>query len=155
MSSNLIKIIVAAIIGISLGLVYGWVIEPVEFTNLTPSLLREDYRADYVLMVAEAYHGEINANVAARRLAVLSSEAPVVIVTSTIEYAQINGFTQNEINSLQELLKLGINPYPAAKYNRPFFPIPVHGYIRDLVILMLNQNKTVGLYRAGKLNNYF
>jgi len=104
MSSNLIKIIVAAIIGITLGLVYGWVISPVEFTNLTPSLLRQDYRADYVLMVAEAYHGEVNADVAARRLAVLSSEAPADIVTKTLDYAHLNGFTQDEESLLQDLL---------------------------------------------------
>jgi hypothetical protein len=104
MSSNLIKIIIAAVIGIALGIVYGWVIDPVEFTNLTPSLLREDYRADYVLMVAEAYHGEINADVAARRLAVVSSEAPAVIVTNTLDYAHLNGFTPSEISLLQELL---------------------------------------------------
>jgi hypothetical protein len=104
MSSNLIKIITAAVFGIALGVVYGWVIDPVEFTNLTPSLLREDYRADYVLMVAEAYHGEINADTAARRLAVLSSEAPAVIVTNTLDYAHLNGFTPAEISLLQELL---------------------------------------------------
>jgi hypothetical protein len=104
MSSNLIKIILAAVIGIAMGIVYGWVIDPVEFTNLTPSLLREDYRADYVLMVAEAYHGEINADVAARRLAVISSEAPAIIVTNTLEYARLNGFTEIETNELQELL---------------------------------------------------
>ncbi len=104
MSTNLIKIILAAVIGIAAGVVYGWVIDPVEFTNLTPSLLREDYRADYVLMVAEAYHGEINADVAARRLAVISSEAPAVIVTNTLDYAHLNGFNENEITNLQELL---------------------------------------------------
>lgn len=104
MSSNLIKIIIAAVIGIALGIIYGWIIDPVEFTNLTPSLLREDYRADYVLMVAEAYHGEINADAAARRLAVLSSEAPDVIVTNTLDYTHLNGFTQSEISLLQELL---------------------------------------------------
>jgi hypothetical protein len=104
MPSNLIKIIIAAAIGIAMGILYGWVIDPVEFTNLTPSLLREDYRADYVLMVAEAYHGEIDADNAARRLAVLSSEAPSVVVTNTLDYAHVNGFTENEITQLQQLL---------------------------------------------------
>ena len=104
MSSNWIKIIIAAAVGIALGVVYGWVIDPVEFTNLTPSLLREDYRADYVLMVAEAYHGEINADVAARRLGVISSEAPAIVVTNTLEYARLNGFSETEVSFLQELL---------------------------------------------------
>lgn len=104
MSANLIKIISAAIIGVALGILYGWVIDPVQFTNLTPNLLREDYRADYVLMVAEAYHGEINADLAARRLGVLSSEAPAILVAKTLAYAQANQFTQTETTLLQELL---------------------------------------------------
>jgi hypothetical protein len=103
-SSNWIKLFVAALIGIVLGLVYGWVIAPVQYTDVTPNILREDYRADYVLMVAEAHQNEQDPEIAARRLAVLGSESPAQIVTSTLEYATNNSFTQNEILLLQGLL---------------------------------------------------
>jgi hypothetical protein len=103
-SSNWIKIIIAAVIGIALGIVYGWVIDPVEYVDVTPDILRADYRADYVLMVAEAYQSEHNPEVSARRLAVLGSESPAQIVSSTLEYAANNGFTQDEIILLQGLL---------------------------------------------------
>ncbi len=103
-SSNWIKISLALLIGIALGLVYGWAINPIEYTDVTPNILREDYRADYVLMVAEAYQGEQNPELAARRLAMLGSEPPAQFVSSTIEYAHVNGFTQDEIILLQGLL---------------------------------------------------
>jgi hypothetical protein len=103
-SSNWIKIFIAALIGIALGLVYGWVLAPVQYTDVTPNILREDYRADYVLMVAESYQSEQDPETAARRLAILASEPPAQIVTSTLEYATNNGFTQNEILLLQGLL---------------------------------------------------
>ena len=103
-SSNWIKIFVAALIGIALGLVYGWVIAPVQYTDITPNILREDYRADYVLMVAEANQNEQNPETAARRLAIFGSESPAQIVASTLDYAKNNGFTQNEILLLQGLL---------------------------------------------------
>ena len=103
-SSNLIKITIAAILGIVLGLVYGWVIDPIEYTDVPPNILREDYRADYVLMIAEAYQNEIDADTAARRLAVLGSESPAVITSSTLEYAKQNNFTEDEIKTLQNLL---------------------------------------------------
>ncbi len=103
-SSNLIKIAIAAILGIVLGLVYGWVIDPIEYTDVPPNILREDYRADYVLMIAEAYQNEIDADTAARRLAVLGSESPAVITSSTLEYAKQNNFTEDEIKTLQNLL---------------------------------------------------
>ena len=103
-SSNWIKIFIAALIGIALGLVYGWVIAPVEYIDVTPNILREDYRADYVLMVAEAHQNEQNPETAARRLAILGSESPALIAASTLAYATNNGFTQNEILLLQGLL---------------------------------------------------
>ena len=103
-SSNWIKILIAAIIGITLGLIYGWVIQPVEYTNVTPNILRADYRADYVLMVAEAHQSEQDSETSARRLAILGSESPAQIVATTLDYATKNGFTQNEIILLQGLL---------------------------------------------------
>jgi len=103
-SQNWIKIAVTLIIGLGLGLTYGLVVDPVEYTDATPKVLRVDYRADYVLMTAEAYQGEQNPDLAARRLALLGSDPPAQIVSSTIEYAHANGFTQDEITLLQGLL---------------------------------------------------
>jgi hypothetical protein len=103
-SSNWIKIFIAALAGIALGLVYGWVIAPVEYVDVTPNILREDYRADYVLMVAEAHQSEQDSETAARRLAILGSESPAEIVASALTYATNNSFTQNEILLLQGLL---------------------------------------------------
>ena len=40
--------LLALLIGIALGLVYGWIISPVEYVDTTPDTLRADYRADYV-----------------------------------------------------------------------------------------------------------
>jgi hypothetical protein len=103
-SSNWIKIIGALVIGAGIGIIYGWVIDPIEYTDVTPGILREDYRADYVLMVAEAFHTEYDADAAARRLAVLGSEPPSQILSSTLDYARVHGFTPQEIALLQELL---------------------------------------------------
>ena len=105
-SSNLIKIAIAISIGIALGLIYGWVIDPIEYTDVPPNILREDYRVDYVLMVAEAFQNDLNPETATSRLATLrvGSESPATITTSALEYANHNGFTQNEILALQNLL---------------------------------------------------
>lgn len=97
-------LISAFAIGIALGLVYGWVIDPVEYTDVTPNVLREDYRVDFVLMTAEAYQSDFDANKAAQNLALLGSEPPADIVASALNYANLNGFTANEIQTLQALL---------------------------------------------------
>jgi hypothetical protein len=103
-STKFITIIVALGVGIGLGLVYGWVIEPVEFTDVTPDLLREDYRVDYVLMTAEAYQNDFDSEAAARRLALLGSESPASHVSAALEYATLNAFTPDEMRALQTLL---------------------------------------------------
>lgn len=103
-SSKWIIIALALLSGIALGLIYGWVLDPVEYTDVTPNILREDYRVDYVLMVAEAYQHDLNADQANRRLAVLGSETPVSIITSALEYASQNQFSPAEIEALQGLL---------------------------------------------------
>ncbi len=74
-------IIAAAIIGIGIGLTYGWVINPVVYTDVTPDALRADYRADYVLMVAEAYQSDQNPETAARRIAMIATGFTVGLIT--------------------------------------------------------------------------
>lgn len=103
-SLNWFRIIIALILGIVVGLIYGWVIDPTEYTDITPNILREDYRADYVLMVAEAHQSEQDSETSARRLAILGSEPPAQIVASTLDFAIINQFTRNEMLLLQGLL---------------------------------------------------
>jgi len=103
-SSSIIKIILGLIAGIAMGVFYGWVIDPVEYVDVTPEVLRTDYKTDFVLMVAEAYASDFEAETAARRLAMLGSDTPASIVTAALEYATLNNFTETEILSLQNLL---------------------------------------------------
>ena len=115
--SNWIKFIIAAGIGITLGLIYGWVINPIQYTDITPNILREDYRTDYVLMVAEAHQGDHDAETAARRLAILGSDSPSQLVSAALDYANNNSFTQNEITTLQNLLTAMQTYQPQADNN--------------------------------------
>src|SRR5512136_1931327 len=104
MTSNWIKFFIALAIGVALGLVYGWKVSPVQYTDAPPNILREDYRADYVLMTAEAYKSEQDAKTAARRLAILGSESPAQITASALQYATSNGFSEGDVALLQDLL---------------------------------------------------
>lgn len=93
----------AIVIGIGLGLYYGWVLSPVEYVDTTPSSLRLDFRTDYTLMVAETFDKEHNIQNAAQRLAVLGSQAPIASVSAAISFAQQNNFNPVDINLLQNL----------------------------------------------------
>jgi hypothetical protein len=91
------------IIGIALGLFYGWIINPVKFVDTTPASLRADYRTDYVLMIAEAYHSDQNIELAVRRLAIFGGETPAVLAAQALEVGRQTNYSENDISMLQEL----------------------------------------------------
>jgi hypothetical protein len=102
-ASTWIKLLITLAIGIALGLVYGWVIAPVEFIDTTPETLRADYRADYVLMIAETYHADKDTELAARRLAIIGSQAPADIVKQALQTGREAGYAPNDLILLEEL----------------------------------------------------
>jgi len=101
--SRWISFIIAILVGIGLGLFYGWVIDPVDYVDTTPDSLRQDYRADYVLMVAEAYQLERDPALAVGRLAFLGGGDHLSIVGEAIGFAREVGYSQSD-QAILELL---------------------------------------------------
>jgi hypothetical protein len=111
--------VIAIAVGIGLGLFYGWVISPVQFVDTTPASMRADYRADYVLMIAEAYHADQNTDLAIRRLAVFGSDSPAEIASQALQTGQTIGYSAEDISTLQELTR-ALQAYQPA-------PTPIEG----------------------------
>jgi hypothetical protein len=103
-SKRWIFITLALILGAALGLAYGWYVDPVDFFDLTPDTLRADYKADYVLMTAEAYSLEQDTGLAARRLAIFGTKSPSAIASDGLTYARTNRFADSDIALIQELV---------------------------------------------------
>ncbi|MGA9533889.1 MAG: hypothetical protein WBR18_14310 [Anaerolineales bacterium] len=103
-SSIRVRLIVGLAIGLAAGLLYGWVIQPVEFVDTTPDSLRQDYRTDYVLMVAEVYQDQSDLAAAQRRLAVLGPSPPAETVAAASDYAETQQFAETDLDRMQALL---------------------------------------------------
>jgi len=103
-ANRLLLLLIALVAGLGAGLAYGWIIDPIEFFDLTPDTLRADYKTDYALMVAEAYRAEQDPGLAARRLAIFGSQSPASIAADGLAYARANGFADSDIALLQELV---------------------------------------------------
>jgi hypothetical protein len=104
MSSNVSRLLLGLAIGLATGLIYGWLVQPVQYIDTAPDTLRQDYRADYVLMVAEAYTRERDLDLAQRRLASLGPQLPVAMVESAILYGVDHEYPRGELETLNQLV---------------------------------------------------
>jgi len=103
MSSRLLRFLIGAALGVVLGLGYAWRIQPVAYYDTAPDSLRQDYRVDYVLMVAQSYQSEGDLRLALLRLAALGPQPPAEIVEEAAGYAEANGFGQVDRQALRQL----------------------------------------------------
>ncbi len=98
-----IAFLFAIAVGLGLGLYYGWVVSPVDYVDTAPNTLRADYKADFVLMTAEAYQADGDLEAARRTLALLG-EDPVTAVQQALDFGAEHGYTSQDLFVLQELL---------------------------------------------------
>lgn len=89
--------------GAVLGLLVGWVVWPVRYTNTSPTQLRQDYRNDYVLMVAAAYQTDRDPGAARERLVRLDPEEPARPVVELAEQLIAAGGGAGDIGMLVRL----------------------------------------------------
>jgi hypothetical protein len=113
------RFLIAILIGLGLGLAYGWFISPIRFADNTPDTLRVDYKTDYVLMVAEAYQNEQDPGLAARRLAALGEKPPLILIDEALEFAQKAGYSEPDIARMQALISALQSPLPAQETRIP------------------------------------
>lgn len=101
--SRWFRFIIVIIIGIALGLLYGWVVDPVDYIDTPPNTLRVDYKTDYVLMVAEIYSADQDAESAAIRLTFLGDPSPAVSVENAMIFAVDAGYAPDDLRKLRDL----------------------------------------------------
>ncbi|HSM56321.1 MAG TPA: hypothetical protein VK879_09225 [Candidatus Sulfomarinibacteraceae bacterium] len=106
------------LLGAALGLYLGWVAWPTEFVEANPTILEEEYRRDYAVMIAHAYALDGDLDAARRRLASLEREAPDRwLLTQTVDAILAGRDEQTVIMPLVTLSHdLGLNSPAMAPY---------------------------------------
>jgi hypothetical protein len=79
---------IVIVIGAGIGLLIGWFLVPGQYLNTSPDMLRVDYQADYVLMVAEAFQKDDNLPLAVERLAFLGETEAQELVRQALLFAE-------------------------------------------------------------------
>jgi hypothetical protein len=101
--SRWLSFLIIIAVGVGLGLLYGWIIDPVDFVDTTPESLRGDYQSDYVLMVAEIFHADRDAEAAVIRLTFLNDPSPVISVENALIFAVEAGYSADDLRLLRDL----------------------------------------------------
>lgn len=69
------------ILGFALGLVWGWVIQPVEWADADPSYLSEQYKEDYFRMVVDSYRVNFSDGLAKTRIDAMNTDVEAMYST--------------------------------------------------------------------------
>ena len=110
--ARLIGFVVAILLGVAGGLVLGWLYFPSEITTTSMQDLRADYKADYVLMVAESYATDGDAAQALDLLTKINPENALRVVQQGLLTAQQMGYEDWEMRFMADL-EMGIRNYTA------------------------------------------
>lgn len=113
------RLLAVLLLGFTLGLLYGWLIQPVHYVDTAPASLRADYQTDYVLMVAQAYASGQDLQTAQVRLASLGPEPAVEHVSQALTYAVDHTFSRYDLDTLNQLAIALREAAPTAEIQSP------------------------------------
>jgi len=117
--SRWVKFLLVLVFGIAAGMIYGWYVNPVEYIDIAPGSLREDYKTDFVLMTAEAYQVDQDLGIAVRRLAQLGDTPPVETVALAIAFALENQYAAADLALMQALGEAALTWNPGVELQTP------------------------------------
>lgn len=113
--TRIVLFLIAILAGIVAGLYYGWSLKPARPAEGTLADLRQDYRTDYVLMVAESYQSDNDLALAASRLSTLGSETPARLVQLAILTGRELNYSNQDVETLAKLSQALLNQLTAAQ----------------------------------------
>lgn len=100
-----VSALILMVLGGVLGVFYGWKVNPVKFVDTAPASLRVDFRTDYVLMVAEAYHSRQDADAARRQLSIFGGQSYASLCLEALRTAEQTPYSRSDIALLEELAR--------------------------------------------------
>lgn len=95
--------ITSILVGIAAALYLGWVVLPAQNIEASPETLRQDYKTDYVLMVAESYREQRDIDLAVERIGELGDRPPAAMVAEAVLYARNNGWPEADLAVMEAL----------------------------------------------------
>jgi hypothetical protein len=114
-------------LGLAGGLFYSWIVNPVEYVETAPGSLRDDFKADYLALIAAAYANRGDLARARARLALFEELDPAGELAALAQRRQASGHPLSEAQALAELaaaLQGAPTPGPTAALSASATPAP-------------------------------
>jgi hypothetical protein len=99
----------ALVLGILLGLVYAWGIQPVEWEDATPNMLRSDLRVDYLKMAIDSYSVNRDVDLAIARFEELGEAGPETLQTIESNPKEVSATSVQNFKSVVEIFEPGVS----------------------------------------------
>ena len=102
---RLLFFFLAILVGVVAGLAFGWMMMPPAAPSDAPiSSLREDFKTDLVLMVAEEFQTALDPMQALNQLDELDDGDPITLLGASIQYAQTIDYPEADLKLMRDLL---------------------------------------------------
>jgi hypothetical protein len=131
----------AAVGGLLLGLLYAWVINPVQWINGTPENLREDFQTDYMSAAIDSYSVNRDVDLAVARYQSFGAAAPTILAGIEASPGEVNPAAVDDFAATVSLYSGTPTPTPASGTARPTgsaaqYLLPVCGLTLVLGLLL-------------------
>lgn len=126
-SNSVLHILLAALAGFGLGLVYSWLLSPVTYVDADPSLLRSDFKDQYRIVIAASYASNQDLTRARARLNLLGDADPVAELSAQAQRMLAAGEPFEKVRPLAQLatdLQQGFASEPFTSTPIPAFNTP-------------------------------
>lgn len=134
--------------GIAIGLFYAWWIDPVAWTDVVPSQLREDLREDYLRMVIDSYATNLDPELALERYRRLGEFGPLALAEVAENPGEVSPTT---IQSFSALLELEGQPAETAGEEEPTSTGLLGGALGKVLVPLCGTVVGLGLLLAAVL----
>ncbi len=129
MNKPLVVGIGALILGILLGIIYGWVINPVQWTDASIEHLRIDLQEDYLRMTIDSYAINKDVQLAQQRYAQLGENADALLLSVQTNTGNVSPASLEEFSAAVAVespaAPLAIDEEPAEGSSLARFAIPI------------------------------
>ena len=130
------------IIGLVLGVLWGWYVAPVTYTDTEPDMLNPAARDEYRLLIALSYLYTNDIARSQARLVLLKDEDPASVLAAQAQRANANGRPSAEVQALGQLALVAAGPPAGIPTAVPLTVFPTVTALPSLTPVPVDQQAT-------------